>query len=664
MQSELLSPAGDFQTALAAFEAGADAVYCGLGDYSARAYANNLSMDELRLLVRIARAKGKKVYVAFNTLVEESELDGAVRQLAMIEDSGADAIIVQDLGIARIARKMFPRLALHASTQLVAHNLEGVLALKELGFSRVVLARELTLVEVESIAKRCGIEIECFIHGALCYSISGICMYSALEKGRSGNRGRCAYCCRLAHDDGKGGKTYPFSMKDLRLGKDTLRLVEAGVKSLKIEGRMKSAVYVASVTRYYRQILDGTKGVTLQDLETVFSRRTTKLYLDGEPEESPIDPVSLGHLGAEIGVVKRVTKDRRGEAFMRFHTMRALEKHDGLQFAAKEGGKPRGFGIGEMRRAISRAPVFEVAAGADVEVMLPEGFEVEPGEKIYCSMSNAVKRMFAVPSVRPEDYPGVNTIDVELSISPAEVVANGVAVKGAFGKAKNPEATFEAAKKAFSKLGGTGYRLGNLKMDDPEKLFVPVSMLNELRRELVRRLDEERVAAIEEKVASYRKETIPPFEGGEDCAPDRDRESLPVYTPESKFPKLRAQVKKQIRDGRLKWEVSDLAGLRLLKSLGVTDITGGWTCYAFNSAAIAAWKGLGVKALAASPENSQENKAFLASCGFPFTFSEKQSAPLFISLTKPAPYESDEIETYKRGDLWITQKKGAGSCKC
>lgn len=657
MQAELLAPAGDFATALAAFDAGADAVYCGLAEYSARAYANNLSIDELRLLMRVAKAKAKKVYVAFNTLVEESELDGAVRQLALIEDAGADAIIVQDLGIARIARAMFPRLALHASTQLVAHNLEGVLALKELGFSRVVLARELSLAEVESIAKRCGIEIECFIHGALCYSLSGLCLYSALEKGRSGNRGKCAYCCRLAHDDGKGGKTYPFSMKDLRLGKDALRLVDAGVKSLKIEGRMKSPLYVASVVKYYRQILDGTKGVTLADLETVFSRRTTKLYLDGAPEESPIDPSSLGHLGAEIGVVKRVTKDRRGDAYIRFHTMRALEKHDGLQFAAKEGGKPRGFGIGEMRRAISRAPVFEVAAGADVEVMLPEGFEVEPGEKIYCSMSNAVKKMFPAASIRPDDYPGIRAIDVEVSISRGEVAANGVSVKGDFAKAENPGRTFDAAKKAFSKLGGTDYSLAGFKVDDPEGLFVPVSVLNELRRALVKKLDDERARAIEEKIASYREKTIPGSGEAAAFPAMEGREALPLYTGELKYPRLRAKVKGLVREGRMKWQVSDLAGLRLLKSLGMTDIVGDWPCYAFNSAAIAAWRELGLKGLTASPENSPENKEFLAHSGFPFAFAAKESMPLFISLTEPAPYESDEIATRKEGDLWITTRR-------
>ncbi len=291
MSVELLSPAGDFETALAAFDAGADAVYCGLTAFSARAFAKNLTADDLRRLMRVARSRGKRVYVTFNTLVKEDGLEDAVRQLAVLNEIRPNAVIIQDLGVARLCRKYFPNLELHASTQLATHNLAGVMALRDLGFTRVVPARELSASEVASLVKRSGgMEFECFIHGALCYSISGLCLFSALEKGRSGNCGQCAYCCRLPYEDDEGHRAFPFSMKDLRLGEDVRKLLDAGVASLKIEGRMKSALYVASVTKWYRQILDsigetGVAGkslaasprVTLGDLETVFSRRTTEL---------------------------------------------------------------------------------------------------------------------------------------------------------------------------------------------------------------------------------------------------------------------------------------------------------------------------------------------------------------------------------------------------
>lgn len=510
--AELLAPAGDFVTALAAFDAGADAVYCGMSGFSARAFAKNFSLEDLVNTVAFARKNSKKVYVAFNTLVDEDMLDAAIRELAAIDEIGPDALIVQDIGIASIVRENFPSLALHASTQMVAHNLEGVLALGDFGFRRVVLARELSLGEIASITKRCrGIEIECFIHGALCYSVSGLCLFSAMEKGRSGNRGKCAYCCRMPYRAPSGGDIFAFSMKDLRLGEDARRLAEAGVKSLKIEGRMKSSVYVASVVKHYRDILDGKEpSVSVADLETVFSRRTTKFHFGGKPAQSVLDTENPGHLGTPIGKVKRIAKDREGRGWLRFHTSRALEKHDGIQFAAPDGGKPVGFGISEMRIAMSRDCVFEVAAGSDVELLVPDCEElaaaIREGATVYCSMSNAVRRRFPAPSFRPGEYEGVRTLDVKVELRRDRISANGISLECSLEDAKNPEKTPDAVRKAFSRLGGTGYRLGKLELDDPERLFVPASLLNELRRRMVARADEERRRAKSEKIENAKNQ--------------------------------------------------------------------------------------------------------------------------------------------------------------
>ena len=641
---------------------------------------------------------------------------------------------MQDIGVARICRKHFPGLELHASTQLVAHNLEGVLAMKDLGFKRVVLARELSLEEIASIARRCGdVELEVFIHGALCYSISGLCLCGAMEKGRSGNRGKCPYCCRQTMD-----ACYPFSMKDLRLGEDVRKLADAGVASLKIEGRMKSALYVASVTRYYREILGQRaevrgqraesvrRSVTVSDLETVFSRRTTKLYFDGRAgttsarqQGGVIDSESLGHLGAEIGVVKRITKDREGLSWLRFHTARGLEKHDGLQFEAMVDGKHVGMGVVEMRQAISRRPVFEVNAGVDVEVLLPQNANLresgessrmdltkvlKPGMKIYCSMSNAVKRMFPTPSFRPSDYEGGTAIDVEVTLSPGSIAVDcnrelSISVACELQPAKNPEKTVEGVRKAFSKLGETDYRLGKLTVNDPEKLFAPMSVLNDLRRDLVERLDEAREKARREKVekacgeelqgANLREsgesprickrvkirvgQRVPAGEWDEviiainsesiredsldssDSRSEAIRLALPVYTAEPEFNKLRSAVKRFLRAGFAKWEASDLATLRMLKQLGVTDITADWTLYAFNSRALAELSEMGVKRFVASPENNRENLQYLAESGYDVEFLVQQSTPLFVSLTEPAAKPA-ELAVFRRDGLWVTTK--------
>ncbi len=804
MSVELLAPAGDFQTALAAFEAGADAVYCGLADFSARAFATNLTFEELEQLLAYARggrnAEGdserrdksvaspiadatnggeallprrKRVYVTFNTLLDEDQFEGAIETLAKLEEIGPDGVIVQDLGVAKLIREHFPRLALHASTQLVAHNLEGVLALKELGFVRVVLARELSLEEISSIAKRCGgLELEVFIHGALCYSLSGLCLFGAMEKGRSGNRGKCPYCCRMGYEgkvqgQGEGERRkdlfYPFSMRDLRVGEDVKKLVEAGVVSLKIEGRMKSPLYVASVTRYYRQFLDSTaptrpsatgagtptRAVTPADLETVFSRRTTELYLHGRPlstfststrPDTPIDSESLGHLGTPIGVVKKVTRDREGLFWLRFHTSRGLEKHDGLQFdAVDEDGKHLGMAVHEMRQAISRRPVFEVNAGVDVEIQITEEMDraLKPGMEIYCSMSNAVKRMFPAPSFRPSDYEGLRTVDlrVRLTGSGIEVFVPArqeclapdadraqrgrdtlvASLRISLTAAKDPTKTPDAIRKAFAKLGGTGYRLGEVTVEDPDKLFAPMSVLNDLRRDLVEKLDAARNRELSAKIEAVKGEvvevvaerhgtglgsaaaetargtelprrvklradqTLPagdfdeviiainPTTQTEDLNPFHSststqnfnfppRLALPVYTDEPSFNKLRSLVKRLVREGYEKWECADLATLRLLKQVGVTDITADWTLYAFNARALAELSAAGVKRFVASPENSRENLQYLAESGYDVEFLEQQSTPLFISLTRPAGTPGHALAVYPRDGLWVTTK--------
>ena len=716
--TELLAPAGALDTAFAAFDAGADAVYAGLDAFSARASAVNLSADGLSLLMRVAKARGKKVYVTFNTLVSDAELPEAAEKLAILEELAPHALIVQDLGVARIVRKNFPSLALHASTQLAAHNLEGVLALKELGFSRVVLARELPVEDIRSITKRCGCEIEVFVHGALCYSISGLCLFSAMEMRRSGNRGRCAYCCRLAYTDASGARSFPFSMKDLRLDDRLEALQDAGVSSLKIEGRMKSALYVASAVSRYRDLLDGkAPAVSREDLETVFSRATTRLYADGWRGDpgGAIDPVSLGHRGAHAGFAKRITKDRDGRSWLRFHTSRAIEKHDGLQFTASgaqtvaDDGRALGTGIGEMRLAISRKPAFHAPAGSDVEIEITPLLAEQIASmgpissvEVRCSMSNAVKRRFPPPSCRESDYPGTCDIDVSVEISADGVKAasrgeSATLPLPSVQKALHPEKTAETVRKCFAKLGGTIWSLGSLSISDPAGLFVPASLLNELRRNLVASLDRAREARRSEKIHSVKAwmesdaaacggslramrtvkvrlgQPVPPGDWDEvvvavghagevaGLGPET-RLSIPVFTREGDFSRLRGRVKSLLRAGYSKWEAADLAGLRMLKSCGIEDLTADWTLYAFNSQAALALAELGVKRCVASPES--DDGADDAKRAIPMERLIQQSTPLFISVTRPAAKDVSRLEnpsgieftSFELDGLWITTR--------
>lgn len=275
MSMELMSPAGSFDSIVAAVRGGADAVYFGTGDFNARRNAKNLEGEELAEAIRFCRLRGVKTYVTMNTLVTDRELLRAKETVLRLNELGADALIVQDLGMARMIRAVAPDLPIHASTQMTVHNLGGVLAAAKLGFTRVVLSREVPLKEIEFICKNSPVEIETFVHGALCMCYSGQCYLSAAIGGRSGNRGLCAQPCRMAYSFPGDSPSFPLSLKDLSLAQHLKELERAGVHTLKIEGRMKRPEYTALVTQIYKRALTEHRAPTkeeLDQLQAVFSR--------------------------------------------------------------------------------------------------------------------------------------------------------------------------------------------------------------------------------------------------------------------------------------------------------------------------------------------------------------------------------------------------------
>ena len=286
---ELLAPAGGMRELKAAVQSGADAVYLGASEFSARAGAGNFDYEELAEAVRYCHVYGVKVHCALNTLIKETELEAAIAAARRVYECGVDAIIIQDIGLAAHLRRMLSDIELHASTQMTITSLEGARYLKEHGFSRVVLARELSLSEIEEIAKGIDIELEVFIHGAICMCYSGQCLMSSVLGGRSGNRGRCAQPCRLSYELIRNGNrevsAYALSPKDMALIDHLKELRRIGVASLKIEGRLKSAEYVSAVTGIYRKYLDKPDKVSVGDrreLAAAFSRSGfTDGYLTG-----------------------------------------------------------------------------------------------------------------------------------------------------------------------------------------------------------------------------------------------------------------------------------------------------------------------------------------------------------------------------------------------
>ena len=259
---ELLSPVGNIDALKAAINAGCDAVYLGGKLFGARSYAGNFDDEEMIEAIKYAHIYGVKVYVTMNTMIYESEVEAFINYVDFLHRNNVDALIIQDLGMMDLIRKTYPNLELHASTQMNVHNVEGVKLLEELGLKRVVLARETNIEKIKEIKQKTNIELEIFVQGALCISYSGQCLMSSLLNGRSGNRGTCSQCCRMKYDlisDNKKVNTdeYLLSTKDLNTLEHLDQLIEVGVDSLKIEGRMKRPEYVYLMTNIYRKAIDG-----------------------------------------------------------------------------------------------------------------------------------------------------------------------------------------------------------------------------------------------------------------------------------------------------------------------------------------------------------------------------------------------------------------------
>ena len=537
---ELLSPAGGPDAAFAAFHFGADAIYLGLKKFSARVEAENFTLDELDEVTAYAHSLNRRVFVTINTLIRQDELPELVDAIAALADIGVDALIIQDFGVYHLVRRHFPSLELHASTQLAVHNRHGAETLRDLGFTRVVLARELTFEEVRDITHESKVETEVFIHGALCYSYSGLCLFSSQTTGRSGNRGKCSYSCRDSFDvtgaplelrDGTEVKRdpragFPFSMKDLALPDHIPALRAAGVSCFKIEGRKKSPLYVATTTDYYRRLIDGTLDEADRpdieaDLQTVFSRPWTRLFMQSNRDKEVADRDTVGHRGTRIGSIEAVAKIQ-GDTVVRFRTDRELQKHDGLQIDLP--GRPFGFPVDRLwlLKNGRRIESIEVDENTLVEVALPDEYTHVPvGAAVYCSSSQVVKQRYRHSRPKPGAFRGRLVTNFEIVLSESELQltasADGVSVTksfaGPFDSASNPDAMANAIRTTFEKLGDTRFLLGECKFLNPAKRFVQVSKLNAMRREIIAMLDDAIEQSHTVKLEAVREQvlTFPPL---------------------------------------------------------------------------------------------------------------------------------------------------------
>lgn len=742
---ELLAPAGSTEAAQAAIEYGADAIYLGLPYFSARAEAINFTEDEFYNIVGYAHSLNKKVYVTLNTLIKESEIDNLLNMMDLIEKSGADAAIVQDLGVLRLLNNNFPNVQLHASTQMAIHNRLGAEYLLNLGIKRVTLARELSIKEISEIATIENLETESFIHGALCYSYSGLCMYSSMQTGRSANRGRCAYSCREVFScpelDLKG---HAFSLRDLSLTDNIESLLDSGVDSLKIEGRKKNAQYVAAVVRLYRGIIDKRDSKSeiqqhITDLKTIFSRESTNFFANGEAAKEGrshgIDTEAVGHRGAIIGQVEAITthgKDKR----INFTTLEDFEKHDGIQVDIPDEERPYGFPVNDLFRVMpdGRAKsTFIVEKGNKASIVLPPDHPTLPiGAPVYLASSQRVKRELKWHSPKPGEHRLRYPVNIALTLSSNSIIItskiknsrfanNEIILKKEytndenFSKAKNPEQTRTAAEKVFNKTGQTLFTLDKLTIEDEEKLFIPMSLLNNLRRELY----EELTALLENEFAqhlstikdSIKKQTsnlqhdsyfpewviktdnpislfhIDPELTFRICQViveinentnskllldelDRItntfnnstiRLALPSVCRNSRLNNIKTVVQDCIDAGLVTWQANNLWGVQLLKERNITDISGAASIYSLNHASIDEQLSMGLGWSTLSVEDALNNiKDLIKLRGKNLCLTVYQDTPLFIgeacsysSFSGGCKEDCTEINNHRK---WIDMK--------
>ena len=378
---ELSMPAGSLENAVNAFNAGADSVYFGLKEFSARKSAENFSISDFRKIRRFAKERNKKIYITINTLIKDSELEGLFNTLKEIGKYGVDGIIVQDLGVMRMMKRYFPSLSIHASTQLAVHTDYGVKMLKEIGAERVVLSRELSLNEIEKIRKdNPDIELKVFIHGAMCYGFSGLCMASLEKTGRSANRGECAQICRTWFTY-EGKRIFPFSMKDMDAGEEILLLDKMGIDSVKVEGRMKGNEFVYYTARYYRNIIDRTKEKDMHPFTFLREHSDGFFQYTGPGHKRLITERYTQHEGKDIGAVVSQQGRRLG-----IETEEEIKDRDGLMILLR----------GEARK-------FPAKVLGRNEILFDGDFQIPYGTRIYkISDSAAMLKKINTDAIKEE----------------------------------------------------------------------------------------------------------------------------------------------------------------------------------------------------------------------------------------------------------------------
>lgn len=502
---ELLSPAGDMNCLKAAINAGCDAVYLSGKSFGARAFINNFSNEDLIEAINYAHLYGVKVYLTVNTIIYEREVERFIDYIRFVHKNNIDAVIIEDLGMLDLIRKKFPKLEVHASTQMHIHNYEGALFAKSMGIKRIVIARETSLDVIKKIKNNIDIEVETFIHGALCVSYSGQCLMSSLIGNRSGNRGTCSQCCRKEYDlydldNNKLNKNkYLLSMKDLCTLYNIDEIILSGVDSLKIEGRAKRPTYVYIVTSIYRKVIDNyykngklrIDESDIEDLKRIFNRYFTKGFIMNEENKNIVNQKRPNHMGTLIGTV---ISSKKG--YVNIKIKNKLNVHDGLRIIDKE---DKGIVVNKMY--VNKIKVCTANKGDIVSIKYDNKVSIN-SDVVLTTDSVKIKE---IDDMLKKNLKKV-LIDVEINAKIGQKMyfkvsddKNSVYAESSFiiEEARRNPTTKEMMIKQVKKIGATIYDIRNIKLDISDNIFINIKDINELRRNVLKKLDQKRLYSIE-----------------------------------------------------------------------------------------------------------------------------------------------------------------------
>lgn len=477
---ELLSPVGNMESLLQAIHNGADAVYLGLKNFGARAFAKNFDEDEIIKAIKTCHLYGVKIYITMNTLVKDNEVDNFLNQVDFLHKNGVDAIIMQDFGMICLTRQMYPNLEIHASTQANNSSIDTISLFHKLGVKRVVVSRELSLEEINSI--NVPIELEVFIHGALCISYSGNCLMSSMIGKRSANKGECTGCCRLPYTLYENDRVlkenkYLLSTKELNSSNNISKLLESNITSFKIEGRMKSPEYVGFVTKFYRNLLDQKQinlKLELDKLRTIFNREFTEGNLFNTT--SLMNTNTPNHIGLKIGKVVDITKKK-----IKIKLSKELNQEDGIRFLESGKGLICNFLYDAKDNLIHSSKNF---------VYVDNKIDLKTYDTVYKTLDRKLIKELNHYNLKkiPIDMKLVGKVKEQLRLIIQDNSNNIEVLSNKVEKARTSSISKERIKLQLEKLGNTPYQLKNIEIDTDENIFISIKDLNDLRRDAISKL--------------------------------------------------------------------------------------------------------------------------------------------------------------------------------